>query len=246
MIILKFLQYDCVCDPGYKGDFCDEIDFCLNGGILIEPNETFCECPKDFSGAACEFPNCRGRQKMPLRPTKGADGIYYCQCPEMRTGRFCEILTECENGGNLTENGGNLIENTGNLAENDGNLTENTGNSTGNQKCECPVPFTGETCESINENFLCPKGIAFTNSDENSVCVCNVTLANGNAENFGDDFFSATNYRCVKARKTKTFVSTNGNQTTIGFTWDQAPSDIRPVRIVCEIKDENTIVKIFI
>jgi hypothetical protein len=50
----------CLCDPGYTGDFCEELDLgntgCING--TFNATSGVCDCDDDFSGTDCSIPTC--------------------------------------------------------------------------------------------------------------------------------------------------------------------------------------------
>ena len=98
----KVGEYECECQPGFEGQFCDtktafcsgKTGPCLNGGKCRDHSTHYtCECPAGFSGQNCTINIDDCANHMCQNGGTCVDGIdeYTCQCTAEFTGKFCEI-----------------------------------------------------------------------------------------------------------------------------------------------------------
>ena len=61
----RFCNENCSCDPGFRGEFCHEIDHCLgvacsgNGQCMNRQNDYTCVCNPDYTGDNCDVDICQ-------------------------------------------------------------------------------------------------------------------------------------------------------------------------------------------
>jgi len=78
------IDCECVCQDGYKGEFCEEQEacnlVCENGGQLTP--FCFCNCPSEYEGESCE--NCRNKFSLQNTGTVHPGGTNYSDDVEIR------------------------------------------------------------------------------------------------------------------------------------------------------------------
>ncbi|TKR72396.1 hypothetical protein L596_019847 [Steinernema carpocapsae] len=144
--------YECVCQPGYFGPNCTEIDHCDNnpchyGTCQNRPDKADgsrfeCECPAGRRGKLCEQDVNECHEQPRLCGAQGGGrcvntlGSYYCSCPSGFTGDGCTTPyvgcdpNPCQNEAHCVTYGPNNDKHS----------------------CECKPGFTGRNCEvNINE-----------------------------------------------------------------------------------------------
>ena len=153
----------CICDPGYTGIRCDEIDHCesvdCNNGICIDlADDYMCDCYADYTGQNCSeiINDCASSPCSALGTLQCMDGnmTFTCKCAAGFIGKNCfELdachLKPCENGGTCTN-------------EQHGTFScvcppEWTGNACSHDATPCdPNPCTNDgTCIDAGTSFLC-------------------------------------------------------------------------------------------
>jgi hypothetical protein len=103
--------HECVCDSGWTGDTCNEVDDCTpdpcHNGVCSNGIGGFaCKCDPGWVGAVCdEQPDvCLPNPCLNNGVCSALTGDYQCGCEPGWTGKDCG--TQVENGGvNLIENG---------------------------------------------------------------------------------------------------------------------------------------------
>ncbi|XP_072494159.1 protein eyes shut homolog [Notamacropus eugenii] len=98
--------YVCHCHPPYSGEFCQEVDECIqnpchNNGICIkkrEQNEDSCDCIcyPHFTGKNCTeiIGHCQPHLCLHGNCRNMTANTFICECDEHFTGPFCEELLE--------------------------------------------------------------------------------------------------------------------------------------------------------
>ena len=105
-------EYSCTCDPGFKGQWCDQEkqdctdNPCLQPGCINEYGSYRCECPSAWTGRWChievdEVLGCNATgEAHPCQHSSScgmSDLGYYCECPVGFEGRNCQYaLTDCK------------------------------------------------------------------------------------------------------------------------------------------------------
>ena len=147
---------DCTCDPGYTGEFCHEIDDCLNvncdgNGQCVDAKDDYtCVCKPGYTGSNCEIDinECESMDITCSNRGQCVDGInnFVCDCEVGYTGEICQTNIDDCLGVNCSGNGICL----------DGR---------GNFTCDCISGFTGEVCQTNIDDCL---GV---NCSGNGVCL---------------------------------------------------------------------------
>lgn len=165
---------DCACSPGFTGTNCDEIDSCWNGFAPSLERKGYCNCndptnsslySEVFIGTLCDRFHTLYEELHCLPGTTSLDFENLettCNCMKSYTGRYCNRINACENGGTPIEVGFTPTY----WGPADGNMVAMV------QKCQCNPPFTGELCEYL----ACVYGkIVTKQADSNAThyeCVC--------------------------------------------------------------------------
>lgn len=101
----------CECFPGFNGNFCREIEFCWNGFSFSLLKTGFCDCNahpinknmgKVFTGALCQLFNFIHELWFCLPGTKNFNFETLettCECRPPYTGKYCNSIGTCYNGG---------------------------------------------------------------------------------------------------------------------------------------------------
>ncbi|XP_064402061.1 protein crumbs-like isoform X2 [Halichondria panicea] len=101
-------SYTCVCNAGYTGADCEDIDDCEgqncsgNGDCMNEVNSYTCVCNAGYTGADCEvdIDECLLMERMCSGHGNCSHGIasFTCSCDPGYTGQKCEIdIDDCVN-----------------------------------------------------------------------------------------------------------------------------------------------------
>ena len=104
----QYCNSNCTCDPGYTGEFCHEIDDCLNvtcdGNRLCmdEKNNYTCVCSPVYTGSNCEINineiDSESKESTRHNRAQCVNGInnFTCNCVPGFTGDLCQTnIDEC-------------------------------------------------------------------------------------------------------------------------------------------------------
>lgn len=175
--------WDCLCDEGWGGLFCNQdLNYCTNhkpcrnGGTCFNtgPGSYTCSCPPGYNGTDCEHKtdDCRGQCLNGGTCTLNGT-LHKCECAPGFHGTYCQISESCDD--TPCRNGGTCSPAPG-----------PTG-STGGFRCTCPSGLTGIRCElQVNDcspnpcknsgsciesangfKCLCPNGFTGSNCEIN-------------------------------------------------------------------------------
>lgn len=170
--------WDCLCDEGWGGLFCNQdLNFCTNhkpcrnGGTCFNTGQGSytCSCPPEFTGVACEIAINDCSQNACLNGGSCITNSTYhtCVCPRGFRGPHCETFAQtcddhpCQNDGICTDTNSGyqckcMLGYSGvdcELQVNDcfPNPCENDGSCVSGLngfRCICPTGFSGERCET--------------------------------------------------------------------------------------------------
>ena len=167
----RFCNESCTCDPGFTGEFCHEIDDCLdvncgsNGQCLDRENAYACVCNPGFTGENCEIniDECGAMNIMCNSRGQCVDGVnnFTCDCDPGYTGKTCDVdIDECQ-AMNITCN------ERGQCFDFMNDFT-----------CDCDPGFTGKACETnIDEclalgNSSCSGRGECVDGENDFICMC--------------------------------------------------------------------------
>ncbi len=140
------MEFDCVCNPGYTGVYCDiEINECIgveceNGNCVDLVNNFTCDCFPGWEGEYCQVDinYCDSSPCDPKGTTECEDGstTFTCVCDSGFTGQNCSDIDlclpdPCSNGATCSIGPGNTTI------------------------CTCLPGYTGELCELLLPFSIC-------------------------------------------------------------------------------------------
>ena len=184
----------CACDPGFEGEFCDElVDGCAaldpcgeHGTCVGEDGTARCRCDLGYTGALCDtcYPGyavgtegqCELEPSCPASACSGAGtcsaatGSAVCTCDPGYAGDSCE---RCDTGSHRDGNGACVADES--CVTDDPCSTNGTcDDATGEARCACAAGYAGATCEECFPGFR---------MDESGACVlaieCDGFICNG-------------------------------------------------------------------
>lgn len=138
-------SFDCVCLPGFHGNYCEHlIDACYGNPCennstcyVVDEGRFKCNCVEGFSGRRCEenLDDCINNKCMNHGTCIDGLNSYNCKCPQGYSGKYCEKkIMLCSHLNNPCKHGGECVD------------LDN-----GSYKCNCPTSYVGQNC-SVHKN----------------------------------------------------------------------------------------------
>ncbi|XP_041369439.1 protein crumbs-like isoform X2 [Gigantopelta aegis] len=179
---LRWYSYQCNCQVGYTGQFCEARDRCMgvtcqNGGQCLE-EVGWCMCRPGYSGNRCQTQeacmlNCSNNTSC-MESEYG----YVCNCSDQFTGRLCDtdVNRNCSTSPCRNDSSDGCSDISGSTAPSTAFNCSCLPGYTG-AICDIPIDFctslpcqNGGNCTSSNQSYTCQCQDGFNGTDcENSI-----------------------------------------------------------------------------